>query len=384
MAASAREELSPRAKEIVSAARELLEDEGLDALSMRALADRLGMRAPSLYKHFADKQALEAVIVSEALIEFGEAIDAAVAVADAEEPLLALGAAYRRFAHQHPHLYRLMTERPLQREQLLPGTEERGARPLRDAAGGDPDLARAVWAFAHGMTNLELNGRFPPGADLDAAWSRGLGAVLSGRRVTAPPALERPLQTERLTLRSATEADAEPTWRYRRLESVGEWLTSGAPDLDGYRAAFIAPARLATAIILVLGHDAGAPVIGDLMLRREDAWAQREVADRARGMQVEVGWALDPVHEGHGYATEAVRELLRYCFEELHVHRVIANCFAGNDASARLMERVGMRRETYAVREALHRSGRWLDSLVYAMLDDEWPPARPGRDQGQD
>jgi RimJ/RimL family protein N-acetyltransferase len=97
-----------------------------------------------------------------------------------------------------------------------------------------------------------------------------------------------------------------------------------------------------------------------------------------------VGWALDPVHEGHGYATEAVRELLRYCFEELHVHRVIANCFADNDASARLMERVGMRRETYAVREALHRSGRWLDSLVYAMLDDEWPPARPGRDQGQD
>jgi len=211
MAASAREELSPRAREIVSAARELLEDEGLDALSMRALEDRLSMRGPSLYKHFADKQALEAVIVSEALIEFGEAIDAAVA--DAEEPLLALGAAYRRFAHQHPHLYRLMTERPLQREQLLPGTEERGARPLRDAAGGDPDLARAVWAFAHGMTNLELNGRFPPGADLDAAWSRGLGAVLSGRRVTAPPALERPLQTERLTLRSATEADAEPTWR---------------------------------------------------------------------------------------------------------------------------------------------------------------------------
>jgi hypothetical protein len=42
--------------------------------------------------------------------------------------------------------------------------------------GGDRDRARAVWAFAHGMTILELNGRFPPDADLDAAWRRGLDA----------------------------------------------------------------------------------------------------------------------------------------------------------------------------------------------------------------
>jgi hypothetical protein len=42
------------------------------------------------------------------------------------------------------------------------------------AAGGDPDRARAAWAFAHGMTILELDGRFPPGADLDAAWAAGI------------------------------------------------------------------------------------------------------------------------------------------------------------------------------------------------------------------
>jgi hypothetical protein len=44
------------------------------------------------------------------------------------------------------------------------------------AAGGDPNLARAVFAFAHGMTILELDGRFPADADLDAAWARGLAA----------------------------------------------------------------------------------------------------------------------------------------------------------------------------------------------------------------
>ena len=44
------------------------------------------------------------------------------------------------------------------------------------AAGGDHDRARAAWAFAHGMTILELDGRFPPDADLDGAWSAGIAA----------------------------------------------------------------------------------------------------------------------------------------------------------------------------------------------------------------
>jgi RimJ/RimL family protein N-acetyltransferase len=108
------------------------------------------------------------------------------------------------------------------------------------------------------------------------------------------------------------------------------------------------------------------------MLRREDAWAQTEVADRARGAQAELGWVLDPARTGRGYATEAVHELLRYCFEDLAVHRVSADCFLGNIASWRLMERVGMRRETHAVEESLHRSGRWLDTVRYAVLDEEW------------
>ena len=88
--------------------------------------------------------------------------------------MAALATAYRDCARRHPHLYRLMTERPLDREHLVAGAEERAARPLVNATGGDRDLARAVWAFAHGMTILELNERFPPGADLDTAWQRGL------------------------------------------------------------------------------------------------------------------------------------------------------------------------------------------------------------------
>ncbi len=108
------------------------------------------------------------------------------------------------------------------------------------------------------------------------------------------------------------------------------------------------------------------------MLRVEDAWSQKEVVEDARGRDAELGWVLDPAYVGHGYATEAVRELLRICFVDLGLRRVTAICFADNEASWRLMERVGMRREVHTVEESLHRSGRWLDGLGYAMLAHEW------------
>jgi AcrR family transcriptional regulator len=179
MASSAPDQLSGRAQEIVEAARELLEAEGLEGLSMRRLADRLGIRAPSLYKHFADKQALEAALISDGFAEQAEAFE--TAIANADDALGAIAAAYRQFARHHPHLYRLMTERPLQRERLVPGVEDRAAWPLYQAVGEDRDLARAAWAFAHGMTNLELNARFPDDADLDAAWKRGIDSFRAKR-----------------------------------------------------------------------------------------------------------------------------------------------------------------------------------------------------------
>jgi AcrR family transcriptional regulator len=180
MASSAADPLSPRGSEIVAAARDLLEEAGPEGVSMRRVADRLGIRAPSIYKHLPDKQALENAIVSAGFEELAAAFGAAEASCD---PLGAIAEAYRSFAREHPHLYRLMTERPLHRDRLAPGSEERAALPLHRALGGDADAARATWAFAHGMTILELNGRFPPDADLDAAWRRGLDAFRTAARL---------------------------------------------------------------------------------------------------------------------------------------------------------------------------------------------------------
>jgi AcrR family transcriptional regulator len=164
---------TPRARQIVAAARELLEQEGPAALTMRRLADRLGIRAPSLYKHLPDKAALEAAIIATGFEDAATAFEAALD--GATEPLATLAAAYRAFALAHPHLYRLMTDQPLPRDRLPTGLEERTAAPLLQATG-DPELARAVFAFAHGMVLLELTRRFPAGADPQTAWREGIAA----------------------------------------------------------------------------------------------------------------------------------------------------------------------------------------------------------------
>ena len=161
-----------RRAELLAAARELLEEEGEAALSMRRLGDRLGIRAASIYKHVPDKASLELALMADALAEVGEALRGA------GPDLEAIARAYREWALAHPHLYRLMTDRPLPRDRLPAGLEESAAAPLVEALG-DRDRARAVWAAAHGLCSLELAGRFPPDAELDAAWAamvRAFGA----------------------------------------------------------------------------------------------------------------------------------------------------------------------------------------------------------------
>ena len=176
-----------------------------------------------------------------------------------------------------------------------------------------------------------------------------------------------PVRTRRLLIRPATPGDLEATWRIRRLESVARWVSSATQVREEYAETFLEPARLASMLVFLLEDR----VIGDLMIDVEDGWSQTEVSERACGVQAELGWVMDPAHNGHGYATEAVAELIRICFEELGLRRVTAFCFADNTASWRLMERLGMRRETHALRDSLHRSGGWLDGFGYALLAEE-------------
>lgn len=171
---------SSRAQQIVAAGRALLESEGAEALTMRRVADALGIRAPSLYKHLPDKAALEAAIIADGFREAAAAFETATDGAD--DPMGALVEAFRVFAYAHPHVYRLMTERPLPRERLPPGLEARTAAPLVRLTGS-PERARAAWAFIHGMIILELNDRFPSDGLTEHAWKSGIAAFTA----TLPP-----------------------------------------------------------------------------------------------------------------------------------------------------------------------------------------------------
>lgn len=160
---------------MVDAAWSLLDAEGPDALTMRRLAEALEIKAPSLYKHVPDKAALESALIEEALARIGTALHRAVAKPGRRTPVAALLAAYRAQAVAHPHAYRLSTAGPLDRSALPPGLEDWAGTPFL-LATGEPHQAQALWAFAHGLALLEIDGRPQSRTSLDRTWLAGAAA----------------------------------------------------------------------------------------------------------------------------------------------------------------------------------------------------------------
>lgn len=184
--------------------------------------------------------------------------------------------------------------------------------------------------------------------------------------------LDWPRRTERLSLRPLTLDDVDALWAYRSDPSLHQWTGRSPASRDELVLDHFTARALGCTVVAELDGE----VVGDLMVQVEDGWAQRDVSDRARGAVGVLGWTLAPQRRGVGLMTEAVEGVLRICFEDLGVHRVKAECFAANEPSWRLMERVGMRRELHGVRDSLHRDLGWVDTLGYALLADEWRAAR--------
>ena len=167
--------MAGRRDEIVHVAGEILEREGPDGLTMRSIASEVGIQAPSLYKHVADKRDLEIALIGDGFLQQAEAFEKAIS--DEGEPIAAISSAYRRWALDHPHLYVLMNDQPLPRDELPAGVEGRSIAPVLEAFAGDRERARAAWAFAHGMVMLELADRFPADADLERTWAIGITSI---------------------------------------------------------------------------------------------------------------------------------------------------------------------------------------------------------------
>ncbi len=181
---------------------------------------------------------------------------------------------------------------------------------------------------------------------------------------------ELPLDTDRLTLRPFTHADFDAVRSYRSRDDVARYLY-WEPNTEHEVRAVLERKAASTSIraeddvlaLVVVVKETGA-LIGEVTLHL--------VSDEHR--QAEVGFIIHPDHAGIGYATEAVRPLLRVAFEDLGLHRVIGRLEARNLASARVLEKLGMRREAHLVENEWVK-GEWQSELVYAMLDREWPAA---------
>jgi AcrR family transcriptional regulator len=161
----------PTKARIFDEALSLVEERGLAYLSMRNLADRLHIKAPSLYKHVDNKDEIIAYIQAAGITGFAENLKIARNTRNAKV------LAYRKWAIENKHLYEATFRYPLLRELLPKGLEEEVTKYVIEIAGKDHEHARAVWALLHGLVDLELIGRFPKDANLELTWERALKLI---------------------------------------------------------------------------------------------------------------------------------------------------------------------------------------------------------------
>jgi len=167
---------------VVAAGRRLLEERGADALTMRDVADAVGVRAPSLYKRVRSRSDLFRLVLEDVTDELAAASEAAAASGDPVTDLRAIVTGYRAFAHAHPVAYTLLAA------PHADGADERARRSSAvlmravTALTGTTDAlpaARTIVAWANGFLAMELAGAFRLGGDVERAWAFGLDRILA-------------------------------------------------------------------------------------------------------------------------------------------------------------------------------------------------------------
>ncbi|MEO5704334.1 MAG: GNAT family protein [Candidatus Limnocylindrales bacterium] len=181
------------------------------------------------------------------------------------------------------------------------------------------------------------------------------------------PTFALPLTTPRLTLRAYEVADLSFLHDMFGREDVCRYLPWPPMDLEQARAKVEQRVRQTRidaegqAVVLAAVETATGRNVGEFMLRLANEVSR----------QGEIGWSMHPDAHGRGLATEGAQEMLRLGFEVLGLHRIHAEADPRNDASLRLMERLGMRREAHHV-ESWFLKGEWVGEVVFALLEDEW------------
>jgi AcrR family transcriptional regulator len=173
---------------IIKMARDTIEQEGIEELSLARLASKLGIKPPSLYRHVPNKAELIQAVITFTFEQLFQSYEAAIQASggDEKEQLRVIFRTHRSFAHANPETYVLAftTTRSEQRasEQML----ERLVLPIQalmaTIAGGEKSLLalRGALSLVHGFVMLELKDQFKRGGDLTEAFEASVEAYLSG------------------------------------------------------------------------------------------------------------------------------------------------------------------------------------------------------------
>ena len=140
------------------------------------------------------------------------------------------------------------------------------------------------------------------------------------------------------------------TWDPGGLGAARRWIANARTEAE----------RVPRRVWELAARDAGDNVIGSGRLSIHDP------ANRS----ADIGYVVRRDRWGQGYGTAIAEELITLGFRRLQLHRVWATCIADNVASARVLEKAGMRLEG-RLRDHIFLRGRWRDSLLYAIVQDE-------------
>ena len=174
-----------------------------------------------------------------------------------------------------------------------------------------------------------------------------------------------PIKTERLIIHLAEPEDAESIFSYRSDFAENKyqgWFPDSVEEVRSYisnmpKTLDIADTCFQFAIFLTDEKR----LIGDMGI----------IFTNHDNMQAEIGCTLHKDYKGQGYATEALNGIVRFLFETLNKHRIIASVDPRNTASIRLIERLGFRKEGH-FKESYYLREEWVDDIIYAKLKTEW------------
>ena len=169
------------------------------------------------------------------------------------------------------------------------------------------------------------------------------------------------LETGRLRLRAYVEADiSELVPLIGAREVAATTLRIPHPYTADDARGFLAMAQEPGKIWLAVTLRADGRQMGGVGLRVDEPHSNAEL-----------GYWLGVPYWGQGYATEAAREMLRYGFQDLGLHRIYASHFEGNSVSGRVLQKLGMQHEG-CQRQHIRKWDRFLDSELYGILRQEW------------